>query len=241
MNVLETKNLTMNFGGVVALKDIDFSLRQNELRCLIGPNGAGKSTFFKIVSGQQKPSSGTVFFKGQNITNLEAFERARLGIGIKNQIPSVMDGLSVYENLMLAAQRTMNGESPDDKIKNICSILALSHLFDKKVGELAHGQRQWVEIGMMLVNDPELILLDEPAAGMSDEETREMAKIILQLIKKATVIVVEHDIRFLKLIAEQITVFNQGQILFEGTFDEVVQDQEVRRVYLGRGADNVRS
>ncbi|HZJ97100.1 MAG: ATP-binding cassette domain-containing protein [Alcaligenaceae bacterium] len=237
MNVLETQHLAMNFGGVKALKNIDFTLEKNELRCLIGPNGAGKSTFFKIISGQQIPSSGNVYFKGHDITHLEAFERAKLGIGIKNQIPSVMDGLSVYENLMLAAQRLMDGESPLAKIQNICSILALEPLFDRTVGELAHGQRQWVEIGMMLVNGPELILLDEPAAGMSDEETREMANIILELKKNATVIVVEHDIRFLKLIAEKVTVFNQGEILFEGTFDETIQNQEVRSVYLGRGAD----
>lgn len=237
MSSLEAQKLTMNFGGVKALKTIDFSMKKNELRCLIGPNGAGKSTFFKIISGQQKPTSGKVYFKDQDITDLEAFERARLGIGIKNQIPSVMDGLSVYENLMLAAQRVMSIESPEEKITNICSLLELSHLFDKKVGELAHGQRQWVEIGMMLLNSPELILLDEPAAGMSDEETRDMAKIILKLKKKASVIVVEHDIRFLRLIADQVTVFNQGEILFEGTFDEVVQNEEVRRVYLGRGTD----
>ncbi|MDO5668218.1 MAG: ATP-binding cassette domain-containing protein [Alcaligenaceae bacterium] len=237
MIALETQELTMNFGGVKALKAIDFKMKKNELRCLIGPNGAGKSTFFKIISGQQSPTSGKVYFNEQDITHLEAFERARLGIGIKNQIPSVMDGLSVYENLMLASQRQIGSDSPAKKIAAICSLLELSHLFDKQVGELAHGQRQWVEIGMMLVNEPELILFDEPAAGMSDEETREMAKIILKLTEKASVIVVEHDIRFLRLIAEKVTVFNQGEILFEGTFDEVVQNEEVRRVYLGRGTD----
>ncbi|SOC84791.1 branched-chain amino acid transport system ATP-binding protein [Ensifer adhaerens] len=232
--LLKTEHLTMRFGGVVANDDINFTLQEMELRCLIGPNGAGKSTFFKSLTGQQKPTSGSIAFRGQPITGQLPHQIARMGIGIKTQVPNVFNGLSVRENIWLAARRK---STPGNLPKLVAEVLELTRLApeaERIVATLSHGQRQWVEIGMVLAAEPELILLDEPAAGMTDEETLRTAEIIRDINKSRAIIVVEHDMAFIRLIAKTVTVFHQGRVLIEDTVDKVLADQRVRDVYLGK-------
>ncbi|HZG28317.1 MAG TPA: ATP-binding cassette domain-containing protein [Ensifer sp.] len=232
--LLKTEHLTMRFGGVVANDDINFTLQEMELRCLIGPNGAGKSTFFKSLTGQQKPTSGSIAFRGQPITGQLPHQIARMGIGIKTQVPNVFNGLSVRENIWLAARRK---STPGNLPRLVAEVLELTRLApeaERIVATLSHGQRQWVEIGMVLAAEPELILLDEPAAGMTDEETLRTAEIIRDINKSRAIIVVEHDMAFIRLIAKTVTVFHQGRVLIEDTVDKVLADQRVRDVYLGK-------
>jgi branched-chain amino acid transport system ATP-binding protein len=232
--ILSTKGLEKRFGGVLAVAGVDFALHRGELRCLIGPNGAGKSTFFKMITGQLKPTSGEIQIEGRDMLNAEAHEIAKRGVGIKNQVPDVMNGLSVRENLWLAAASRRKGSEIGDAVNRIAERLSLTAILDRLVGELAHGQRQWVEIGMVVVCSPKIVLLDEPAAGMSDEETVLTAELIREINKDATIVVVEHDMQFIRKIARTVTVFHQGRILMEDTFERVVADPTVREVYLGR-------
>jgi len=235
--ILKAHGVEKHFGGVKALRGIDFSLREGELRCLIGPNGAGKSTFFKLLSGQLKPTSGDILFQGRSIARAQQYAIAKHGMGIKNQVPTVLDGLSVDENLWLAARSVMGAPEAAERANQLKTRLGLQRVSRKLVGELAHGQRQWVEIGMVIARDPQVILFDEPAAGMSDEETDHMVELFRELNQRAAIVVVEHDMAFISKIARQVTVFHQGRILMEGTFDQVVTNQQVRDVYLGRGRD----
>jgi branched-chain amino acid transport system ATP-binding protein len=232
--MLETRGLERRFGGVRAIAGVDFALSEGELRCLIGPNGAGKSTFFKMITGQLRPSAGQILFAGADITRTEAHEIGRLGIGIKNQVPDVFDGLPVRENLWLAARRA--DASPQALVDEIMQRLELADIAGRVVGELAHGQRQWVEIGMVLARKPRLILLDEPSAGMSLEETNRTAALIREVNRTTTIVVVEHDMQFIRRIATKVTVFHQGRILVEDSFDRIMTDPRVRDVYLGRQA-----
>ncbi|CAN7551502.1 ATP-binding cassette domain-containing protein [Rhizobium rhizogenes] len=232
--LLKTEHLTMRFGGVVANDDINFTLEEMELRCLIGPNGAGKSTFFKSLTGQQTPTSGTIAFRGQPIAGKLPHEIARMGIGIKTQVPSVFNGLSVRENIWMAARRKATPRGLAPTVESVLSLIRLSDFADRVVATLSHGQRQWVEIGMVLAAEPDLILLDEPAAGMTDEETLRTAEIIRDINQSRAIIVVEHDMAFIKLIAKKVTVFHQGKVLVEDTIDRVLADQRVRDIYLGK-------
>ncbi|HWK48015.1 MAG TPA: ATP-binding cassette domain-containing protein [Stellaceae bacterium] len=232
--LLRTKNLTMRFGGVVASNNVDFTLGEVELRCLIGPNGAGKSTFFKMLTGQLVPSSGTIAFRGRPIAGAASHEIARLGIGIKTQVPNVFNGLPVRENIWLAARRRNTPTQTKRLVDEVLHKIRLTERANELVGYLSHGQRQWVEIGTVLAGEPELILLDEPAAGMTDEETVRTAEIIREINTTRALIVVEHDMQFIKMIAKTVTVFHQGQILMEDTIDVVMRDQRVRDVYLGK-------
>jgi branched-chain amino acid transport system ATP-binding protein len=232
--LIETRGLSKHFGGVQAVRDVDFSLAEGELRCLIGPNGAGKSTFFKLLTGQIKPSSGLVLFRGTDITGLQAHEIARLGVGIKTQVPSVFNGLSVRENLWIAAARHKKGKAITQAVDAKVERLSLSRFIDKLVGQLAHGQRQWVELGVVLCGDPGLILLDEPAAGMTEEERGRTADLIREINREHPMIVVEHDMSFIRMIARRITVFDRGSILTEGDVAQVFGNQAVRDVYLGK-------
>ena len=234
--ILEARGVGKRFGGVRALGNIDFTLRRGELRCLIGPNGAGKSTFFKLLSGQMAPSEGDVLFDGRSIRRAQPHAIAQRGMGIKNQVPTVLDGLTVDENLWLAARSACGSRAARDRAEQLKARLGLRAVARRLVGELAHGQRQWVEIGMVVAREPKVILLDEPAAGMSDEETVRMAELILELNARAAVVVVEHDMAFIGRIARIVTVFHQGGILKEGSFAQIIADPRVRDVYLGRGA-----
>jgi branched-chain amino acid transport system ATP-binding protein/urea transport system ATP-binding protein len=232
--LIETHGLSKNFGGVQAVRSIDFSLAEGELRCLIGPNGAGKSTFFKLLTGQIKPTAGTVLFRGTELTKLEAHEIARLGIGIKTQVPSVFNGLSVRDNLWIAAARHKKGKAIAAAVEAQIERLSLGRFANSLAGQLAHGQRQWVELGLVLCGGPNLILLDEPAAGMTEEERVRTAELIREINRAHPLIVVEHDMSFIRTIARRITVFDRGAILTEGNVDEVFGNQAVRDVYLGK-------
>lgn len=231
--LLETQGLGVSFGGVHAVREVDFRLERGEVRCLIGPNGAGKSTFFKMLSGQLQPSRGEIRFKGRPLRGLATHEVARLGIGIKTQVPSVFEGLDVRENLRLAAARRAQGV-PDEIAAQVLAEIGLDAVAGTPVNALAHGQRQWVELGMILASRPELVLLDEPAAGMTHQEVRKTADLIGAINRHSTVVVVEHDMAFIRLIAGRITVFNQGEVLAEGSFDDITAHAEVRAAYLGK-------
>jgi ABC-type uncharacterized transport system ATPase subunit len=228
--LLETAALSRRFGGVEAVAGVDFRLRAGELRCLIGPNGAGKSTFFKLLTGQLAPTAGRILYRGRDIAGLPPHAIARLGIGIKNQVPDVFMGLTVRENLDLAARLVR----PRPAVDALAERLALTELLAQPVGTLAHGQRQWVEIGMVLARAPQLVLLDEPSAGMSEVETARTAALIREVNRSAALIVVEHDMAFIRQIAGRVTVFHRGRVLVEGSFAKVVADPRVQAVYLGR-------
>jgi len=231
--VLETRNLSRHFGGVVAVDRVDFTLWDNELRCLIGPNGAGKSTFFKCLTGQLEPTDGDIVIRDFHAGGRQPHEVARLGVGIKTQVPNVFDGLTVEENIWLAARRWHDGPRARALTGQTLERLKLGDIRADSVGELAHGQRQWVELGMVVAAEPWLVLLDEPAAGMTHDEVVRTAELIKEINQTATMIVVEHDMQFIRMIADQVTVFHEGAILIEDTMDAVSNDARVREVYLG--------
>ena len=236
--LLETKGLTMRFGGVVAVDHVDFTLQEVELRCVIGPNGAGKSTFFKCLTGQIRldHTHGRVFIRGQDVTGWRAYEIVRLGVGIKTQVPSVMNGLNVEENLWLSARRVNDREATRAIVAEVMAQVALEAIARRLVGELAHGQRQLVEIGLVLAQRPWLLLLDEPAAGITGAEADQLVRIIHEVNQKATIIVVDHDMQFVRMLGAKVTVMHQGAILREGPVDEVLADPLVREVYIGSRA-----
>ncbi len=234
--VVETHDLTVRFGGVVAVDNVTFTLRERELRCLIGPNGAGKTTFFKSIIGQTRGSqtSGRVRIRSEDVAGWATHQIVRLGVGIKTQVPSVMNGLTVSENLWLAARRIHGSEGARAIVDEIVAELALEPIVRHYVGELAHGQRQLVEIGLVLAHKPWLVLLDEPAAGITSTEIERLVSIINKVNRTATMIVVDHDMHFVRMLNAPITVFHQGAILVEGPGDVVLADPRVREVYLGR-------
>ena len=232
--VLETRGVTMRFGGVNAVDGVDFFLRRDELRCLIGPNGAGKSTFFKCLAGMLTPSAGEILIDGQDTTGWHPHEIARLGIGIKTQVPSVMDGLSVRENIWLAALRVLGRQGADGAVADALERLDLGDLAARPVGQLAHGERQRVELGIVIAARPWLVLLDEPAAGMTADEIERLAAVIAEIGRQAAIIIVEHDMQFIRAIARTVTVFAQGRILMEDHVDAVMADPRVRDIYLGK-------
>jgi branched-chain amino acid transport system ATP-binding protein len=236
--VIETQELAVRFGGVLAVNHVNFTLRERELRCLIGPNGAGKSTFFKSITGQTRGAnaSGRVFIRGQEVTGWATRHIVRLGIGVKTQVPSVMNGLTVGENLWLSARRAAGHEGADAAVEEVVAELELGSLVRRQVGELAHGQRQLVEIAIVLANKPWLVLLDEPAAGLTNAETARLVALIKRINQNATLIVVDHDMHFVRTLDSRITVFHQGAILVEGHADKVLTDPRVREVYLGNRA-----
>lgn len=235
--LLEANGLTMRFGGVVAVNGVDFRLRHGELRCLIGPNGAGKSTFFKMLSGQLRPSAGDVRLKGRSLVGLPAARIARLGMGIKTQVPSVFDGLSVVEGIRIATDRVLPPVLSKQRADEVMELIGIADLGDREVARLAHGQRQLVELAMVVAPQPDLILLDEPAAGMTGKEVERLGELVVDLARIGSVVVVEHDMTFIRRIARTVTVFNQGRVLAEGPADEVLADQRVRDVYLGRDVE----
>ena len=236
--VLDTRDLSMRFGGVQAVNNVNFSLKERELRCLIGPNGAGKSTFFKCLTGQIRlnHSHGRVFIRGHDVTGWRAYEIVRLGVGIKTQVPSVMNGLSVEENLWLSARRVVGRDAVSGVVADVIEQMSLSGIARRLVGELAHGQRQLVEIGLVLAQKPWLLLLDEPAAGITGAETEALVRIIQQVNQTTTMVVVDHDMEFVRMLGARVTVLHQGAILREGPVDDVLSDALVREVYIGSRA-----
>jgi len=231
--VVETRNLKMQFCGVVAVNDIDLALRDGELRCLIGPNGAGKSTLFKCLTGQLVPTAGDILIRGTHTAGHEVHEIAGLGVGIKTQTPNLFEGLSADENIWIAARRRHGRSRARSLTEATLERFGLEDIASRAVAELAHGQRQWVELGMVMAAEPWLVLLDEPTAGMTQDEVGRTAELIRDLNRTATVIVVEHDMQFIRMIADIVTVLHEGRILIEDTMDNVVRNAKVREVYLG--------
>lgn len=232
--LMETKSLHMDFGGVAALANIDFTLRRGELRCLIGPNGAGKSTFFKCLTGELVPTRGDIWLGSRNITGWLPHENARLGMSVKTQIPNVLDSLTVAENLWVAAYRNCRTEpSTRRMVDRMLETHGLADLAHQTLATLAHGQRQKVGIACVLATEPRLCLLDEPTAGLDEAEVEWLVKTLLGLVDRMTVVVVEHDMQFIRRIAKWVTVFHQGTILTEGAVATVMNNAKVREVYLG--------
>ncbi len=236
--VVETRDLSMRFGGVLAVNNVNFTLHERELRCLIGPNGAGKSTLFKCLTGQLplNHSHGRVFIRGQDVTGWRPYEIVRLGVGIKTQVPSVMNGLTVWDNVWLAARRIHGHGGARAEVDRVLEELSLGAIARRDVGELAHGQRQIVELGLVLAQRPWLVLLDEPAAGITGAETEALVSLIQRINRTASVVVVDHDMHFVRMLGGKVTVMHQGSVLMEGSADQVLGDARVREVYIGNKA-----
>jgi urea ABC transporter ATP-binding protein UrtD len=238
--VLVLKNLTKWFGGLQVINDVNLSFRPGELRCIIGPNGAGKTTLFNMITGRVKPDQGQIVFEGRDITRLKPYEISRTGIALKFQVPTVFDELTIHENLNIAARgpspasRAVGKKSVPARIEEVMEVVHLAGREEEVAGTLSHGERQWLEIGMVLAYRPKVMLLDEPTAGMSTQETIETSHIIRTISHDTTTIVIEHDIKFLREIAENVTVIHQGAVIAEGTFQEVSAIDLVRDIYLGR-------
>jgi branched-chain amino acid transport system ATP-binding protein/urea transport system ATP-binding protein len=239
VKLVETKELGVHFGGLKAVSNVNFCLDQGELRCLIGPNGAGKTTFFRLLTGVHRPSVGTVAIDGTSIKGMQTHQIAQLGVGIKTQIPSLFDNLTVRENIWLSARKRNSRTEADSIADDVLETIKLTDEAKSEVAKLSHGQRQWVELGVVIAAKPRLILLDEPAAGMTGHERERTADLIKDINKHCAMIVVEHDMEFIKMIAKTVTVFNRGEVLMEDTVDKVLSDQRVKDVYLGKQTGGV--
>jgi urea transport system ATP-binding protein len=242
--ILYLEDVSVSFDGFRAIDRLSLDIAPGELRCIIGPNGAGKTTLMDIITGKTRPDSGTVFF-GSTIDLLRYKEAqiAQLGIGRKFQKPTVFEQLTVFENLELAlatdkrvkASLLFRLDSADaDRLAEVLQTIQLADSVGRLAGTLSHGQKQWLEIGMLLMQDPKLLLLDEPVAGMTDEETVRTGELFLSLKGRHSLMVVEHDMGFVRTISEKVTVLHEGSVLAEGTLDQVQADERVIEVYLGR-------
>jgi urea transport system ATP-binding protein len=242
--VLYMEDISVSFDGFQALTKLSLSIDVGELRCVIGPNGAGKTTMMDVITGKTRPDEGTVFF-GQTIdlTKMSEAEISTAGVGRKFQKPTIFEHHSVFENLELAmkadkrVRKTLFSSltsAQKDSIAETLKTIRLNDSADRVAGLLSHGQKQWLEIGMLLMQEPRLLLLDEPVAGMSDDETERTGELFLSLAGKHSLVVVEHDMAFIEKIARKITVLHEGSVLAEGSMDEVQNDPKVIEVYLGR-------
>jgi urea transport system ATP-binding protein len=243
MNALHTTGLTRHFGGLVAVDKVDLSLAPGELRCLIGPNGAGKTTLFNLITGKLRPDSGRIYLFGEEITRLGVRAIARKGVGRKFQVPSVFEDLAVIDNLRVAVQGlspvlplllSAYDERAEGTVTEILEQVRLGEKRSRKAGELSHGEKQWLEIGMVLASRPRLLLLDEPTAGMTPDETLETAQLLREASANTSTIVIEHDLKFVRAIGKFITVLHRGAVLAEGPIDDIAANTTVRDVYLGR-------
>ncbi len=242
--ILTAEDINKTFDGFKAISDLNFYMDRGELRTIIGPNGAGKTTFMDLITGRTKPDTGKIEFEEKyDVTSISEYQIYRLGIGRKFQTPTVYTNHTVYENILLSLGgnrgvfATLFARVTPAQKEKIYEVLKIINLVDRaheKAGSLAHGQKQWLEIGMLLAQDAKLLLVDEPAAGMTDEETARTGELLLSLAGKHSIIVIEHDMVFVRQIATKVTVLHQGHILCEGTVDEVQNDERVIEVYLGR-------
>lgn len=242
MSVLELSQVTKEFNDYVAVNDFNFSVKEGELRCLLGPNGAGKTTCMDLITGRQKLTSGSIRFNGHDISRLAEQDIVRRGIGRKFQVPAVFKELSVADNLEVAFGKSkgpfanmFSGRSGQDRRRygEIVELVGLGDRLEVQAGLLSHGETQWLEIGMVLMQDPQLLLMDEPTAGMTEQETLKTSEIFNELRGAHTLIVVEHDMSFVREIADIITVMHMGTLLAEGTISEIEKDDQVKEVYLG--------
>lgn len=254
--LLTVEDVSKTYDGFKAISNLNFYLGDGELRTVIGPNGAGKSTFFDLITGRAQPDTGKIEFGADplthhDLTKLNEYEINRLGVGRKFQTPSVYVEHTVWDNLVLSLQGPRGvlasifkrlSAADRARIDELLTLVRLGDKRDWKAGQLAHGEKQWLEIGMLLASGPKLLLIDEPAAGMTDEETHRTGELLISLAGKHSIVVVEHDMTFVKQIARDgtVTVLHQGTVLCEGKFDEVQSNQKVREVYLGRGKHGTR-
>jgi branched-chain amino acid transport system ATP-binding protein len=233
--ILETRDLNKHFGGLSAVADVNLAIETGEIHCLIGPNGAGKSTLFKLVAGTYAPSGGEVLFRGEAITDRKPYERVERGMSIKLQAPSVFRELPVGQNLEIALQRKSSGAAIAREKRRLLEFLQLQDDVAKPAGILSHGQQQWLEIGMALALQPALLLLDEPTAGMSPQETERTGDLIKRLnVDGMTMLVVEHDMTFVRQIAQRITVLHLGRVFAQGSTEAIIADPRVEEIYLGK-------
>ena len=240
--ILRIDNLTVSFDGFLAVDKLDLFIEENELRCIIGPNGAGKTTLLDMICGKTRPTSGTIRFQGSDITATVDYGITRKGIGRKFQTPSVYEDLTVEDNLEISHPRHhgvlhslffRRDATLDQKIASVAADVYLTEHLGTKAGILSHGQKQWLEIGMLLMQEPQLLLIDEPVAGMTPQETERTAELLLSLAGTHSLVVVEHDMDFVRSIARRVTVLHEGRVLADGSIDAVQSDPKVIEVYLG--------
>ncbi len=240
MSILEIDGAVKTFGGFNAVDGVSLRLEQGELRGLIGSNGAGKSTLLHLIYGRLDTDRGAIRFRDKDVTRTPAFRRARMGMGLVFQVSSVFQGLTVDENLRLGAlpkDRGMEASASRDDIEDVLALIQLGSLRNRLAGELSHGQQQWLEIGMVLLTDPTLLLLDEPTSGMTRAESRRTADLLRELQAREVadaMIVVEHNIEFIELVSDRVTVMHRGKVLAHGTVEEIQANAEVQASYLGR-------
>lgn len=241
--LLNIDNVTVSFDGFKALDGLNFSMAEGELRVIIGPNGAGKTTFLDVITGKVNPTEGKASFKGKDLRRYREHEIARLGIGRKFQTPRVYLNLTPRENLEICCNRVKNvfttlfkGTPAAERrtVSGLLETIGLDHKANVPAALLSHGEKQWLEIGMLVAQSPDLLLVDEPVAGLTDEETEKTGELLVALAESHSVIVIEHDMEFVRQIARQVTVLHQGSVLCEGTMDEVQSDPRVIEVYLGQ-------
>ncbi|KAJ56446.1 urea ABC transporter ATP-binding protein [Actibacterium mucosum KCTC 23349] len=243
--LLEVSGISVTFDGFRAINNLSFQIGSAELRAIIGPNGAGKTTFMDIVTGKTRPDEGRVIWgeKSENLLKLNESQIARKGIGRKFQRPTVFEDQTVFENLLMALKKARSpfdvlfyrrSGHDRDKVEELAEEIGLKDELQRKSGELAHGQKQWLEIGMLLAQEPRLLLVDEPAAGMSPVEREHTTNLLVEAAKTRAVVVVEHDMEFVRRLNCKVTVFHEGSVLAEGSLDHVTANQDVIDVYLGR-------
>lgn len=243
--LLEVSGVSVSFDGFKAINNLSFQIGERELGAVIGPNGAGKTTFMDIITGKTRPDEGRILYgdKGESLLSMSESRIARAGIGRKFQRPTVFEDQSVVDNLMMALKKPRGPfavlvfkptEEDRDKIEKIADEIGLSAALNRKAGELSHGQKQWLEIGMLLAQEPKLLLVDEPAAGMTPAEREHTTDILREAAKTRAVVVVEHDMEFVRRLGCKVTVLHEGSVLAEGSIDHVTQNDEVIEVYLGR-------
>ncbi len=240
--VLAVEGLTVSFDGFKAVNDLSFYVDEHEIRVIIGPNGAGKTTVLDLICGRTKATEGSIKFRNKELTKLREHEIVKAGVGRKFQNPSIYGDLSVFENLEISFPRGRSvfgalafkrDEEVINKVHEVANMIFLGDQLDRQAELLSHGQKQWLEIGMLLMQDPDLLMLDEPVAGMSVGERQQTAELLRSIIKDRSVIVIEHDMQFVAQIADKVTVLHQGKILAEGSVDKVKNDPKVIEVYLG--------
>lgn len=241
--ILETQNLTVSFDKFKAIKNLNFSMDAGELRVVIGPNGAGKTTFLDVITGKVKPTEGRVIFKGKNLRPFSEHQIARFGIGRKFQTPRVYLNLTPRENLELTCNHNKNvfgtlfrrpSSGEQRTVAGLLETIGLAAKADIPAGLLSHGEKQRLEIGMLVAQSPDLLLVDEPVAGLTDEETQNIGDLLLALAESHSILVIEHDMEFVRQIARKVTVLHEGTVLCEGNIEEVQSDPRVIEVYLGQ-------
>lgn len=243
-SIVYLEGVTVDFDGFKALTSVNFYIDPGELRVVIGPNGAGKTTLLDVICGKTKPAAGRVILdRLTDVTALNEHQIARMGVGRKFQTPSILRRLTVFENVELALRRKHNGvfstlldfkeRGAKEKIESVLETIGLADKRTQRAEYLSHGEKQWLEIGMVLAQEPKILLIDEPAAGLTDRETRKTGELLLSIAGTHSIVVIEHDMIFVKQIARRVTVLHEGKVLREGSFDEIQNDPRVIEIYLG--------